>query len=57
MSVHPIIGDIVNYKSIAGPIRQALIERYVESTIIAKDIKTTNEVVFDCSDFKQWMPK
>jgi hypothetical protein len=51
------IGSVVCYKSIDGSLKFAEVQRYVESTCVSIDLESKKEVVFDCSDLVEWVPK
>jgi hypothetical protein len=56
-SMDIVVGKIVPYESIDGFHRQAIVQRMVESTIVAIDTHSNKEVVFDYSDHKEWIRK
>ena len=47
-------GDTVEYISLNNERRIAIVQRWVETTIIAIDTKSNEEVVFDQFDHIQW---
>jgi hypothetical protein len=50
-------GATVTYTKLDGSTGRATVQRWIETTIIATDETTGQEVCFDHSDHQQWVPK